>query len=139
MTPLQMIITAAKTVSRASTALSGPPASIIETMSEISITVTARARISVPSGSPTLWATTSAWWTAASTAAMSASPQNAEKAPLGGMMAARPSSAAATRGAAVDQCRMRPPGAFAMGAGPYLSSWRSGSPRRQSSSWSSSP
>ncbi len=47
-TPLQMIITAAKMVSRGSSALSAPPPSIIETISATSITVTASASTSVP-------------------------------------------------------------------------------------------
>ena len=46
--PLRMIITAANTVSRASAAVAGPPASISETMSATSITVTATASTSVP-------------------------------------------------------------------------------------------
>ena len=58
--PLAMIMTAANMASRASAALSSPPASIIDTISEVSIAVTARARTSVPNGSPTRWATTSA-------------------------------------------------------------------------------
>ncbi len=50
-------------------ATSSPPASIIERISEVSMAVTARAaRTSVPKGSPTRCATTSAWWTAAMTA-----------------------------------------------------------------------
>src|SRR5262245_11331772 len=66
--PLQVIITAAKTVSRASTAVScGSPDTISVTISATSITVTAIARTSDPNGSPTRWATTSAWCTAAST------------------------------------------------------------------------
>ena len=44
-------------------------------MSEASITVTATASTSVPKGSPTRWATTSAWCTAAITAPMSATVQ----------------------------------------------------------------
>ena len=59
-TPLQTIMIAANTVSRASNALSSPPDSIIETMRATSMTVTAIARISVPKGSPVRWATTSA-------------------------------------------------------------------------------
>ena len=43
---------------------------MIERMSEASITVTATARTSVPKGSPTRCATTSAWCTAAITALM---------------------------------------------------------------------
>ena len=58
--PLQMIMIAEKIVSRGSADLSGPPASIIETISATSMTVTATARISVPNGSPTRCATTSA-------------------------------------------------------------------------------
>ena len=58
--PLQTIMIAEKTVSRASEAFSGPPPSIIETTSATSITVTATARSRVPKGSPTRWATTSA-------------------------------------------------------------------------------
>ena len=65
--PLQVIITAAKTVSRASEAALSPPDAISVTISATSMTVTASARISVPNGSPTRWATTSAWWTAAIT------------------------------------------------------------------------
>ena len=45
-----------------------------ETISATSITVTARARMSVPNGSPTRCATTSAWYTAAKTVAISATP-----------------------------------------------------------------
>ena len=59
--PLHTSMTAANTVSRASPALSGPPPTITETISATSITVTAIARTSVPNGSPTRWATTSAW------------------------------------------------------------------------------
>jgi hypothetical protein len=65
--PLQTIITAAKTVSRASAAFSGPPERMSETISATSITVTATASTSEPKGSPTRAATTSAWWTAANT------------------------------------------------------------------------
>ncbi len=65
--PLQVIITAANTVSRASDAVSGPPDTMSVTISPTSITVTATASTSEPKGSPTRWATTSAWWTAAST------------------------------------------------------------------------
>ena len=56
-----MIITAAKTVSRASVAVSSaPPETISVTISATSITVTATARTSEPNGSPTRCATTSA-------------------------------------------------------------------------------
>ena len=58
--PLQMIMIAEKIVSRGTAAAFEPPVSIIETMSEASITVTATARTSVPKGSPTRCATTSA-------------------------------------------------------------------------------
>jgi hypothetical protein len=58
--PLQVIIAAANTVSRASVAVSEPPDTISVTISATSITVTATARTSDPSGSPTRWATTSA-------------------------------------------------------------------------------
>ena len=63
-----VIITAANTVSRASVEVSGPPETISVTISATSITVTATASTSEPNGSPTRCATTSAWWTAASTA-----------------------------------------------------------------------
>src|SRR3569833_1445627 len=66
--PLVVIITAANTASRASDPASGPPETIIETISATSITVTAPASTSDPNGSPTRCATTSAWCTAASTA-----------------------------------------------------------------------
>ena len=66
--PLQVIITAANTVSRASVDASSPPATISVTIRATSITVTATARTNEPNGSPTRCATISAWWTAASTA-----------------------------------------------------------------------
>ena len=58
--PLQLIITAAKTVSRASVEVPSPPETISVTISATSITVTATASTSDPNGSPTRWATTSA-------------------------------------------------------------------------------
>ena len=59
--PLSVIITAAKTVSRASVAVSEEsPDTISVTISATSMTVTATARTSDPNGSPTRWATTSA-------------------------------------------------------------------------------
>ena len=67
-----MIIRVEKIVSRGSVALSGPPASIIDTISATSITVTARASTKVPNGSPTRCAMNSAWCTAAITAPTSA-------------------------------------------------------------------
>src|SRR6476620_3699779 len=59
--PLQVMMTAANTVSRASVSAAPAPAIISVTMSATSITVTATASTSDPTGSPTLWATTSAW------------------------------------------------------------------------------
>ena len=62
MMPVRIIITAAKTVSRASVTvlrLSAPI--IIEIISPTSITVMANARSSVPKGSPNLCAITSEW------------------------------------------------------------------------------
>ncbi len=70
--PLTVIMTAAKTVSRASVEVSGPPETMRVTMSATSMTVTATASTREPKGSPTRWATTSAWWTAASTEPASA-------------------------------------------------------------------
>jgi hypothetical protein len=58
--PLHVIITAAKTVSRASVAVSEPPETISVTISPTSMTVTATASAKEPNGSPTRWATTSA-------------------------------------------------------------------------------
>ncbi len=66
--PFTLIITAAKTVSRASSDVSLWPLTMRVTIRATSMTVTATARISEPYGSPTRWATTSAWCTAASTA-----------------------------------------------------------------------
>jgi hypothetical protein len=66
--PLHVIIAAAKTVSRARVEASSPPDTMSVTIKPTSMTVTATARISEPNGSPTRWATTSAWCTAASTA-----------------------------------------------------------------------
>ena len=60
-TPLQVIITAAKTVSRASVSVLSPPATIRVMIRPTSITVTATARTSEPYGSPTRSAITSAW------------------------------------------------------------------------------
>src|SRR5579875_516407 len=60
-TPLHTIMTAAKTVSRASPALPSGVAIMTVTISATSITVTATASTSVPNGSPRRWATTSAW------------------------------------------------------------------------------
>ena len=52
-----------------------------ETISAVSITVTARARTSVPNGSPTRCATTSAWYTAANTVPSRATPAAAAMSP----------------------------------------------------------
>ncbi len=48
-----------------------------DTIKATSITVTATASTSVPNGSPTRWATISAWCTAANTVAISTMPQAA--------------------------------------------------------------
>jgi hypothetical protein len=73
--PLQVIITAANTVSRARVAASsGVLDAIRVTIRATSMTVTATASTSEPNGSPTRWATTSAWCTAASTEAASSTP-----------------------------------------------------------------
>ena len=63
--PLHVIMTAAKTVSRASVATFAPPPAISVTINATSMTVTATASTSDANGSPTRWAITSAWWTAA--------------------------------------------------------------------------
>ena len=70
-------MTAAKTVSRASPAFSAGAATMTETISATSITVTATAKTSVPYGSPVRCATTSAWYTAANTVAISSPPDAA--------------------------------------------------------------
>jgi hypothetical protein len=70
-----VIMTAAKTVSLARVAvLSGSPEIISVTIRATSMTVTATASTREPNGSPTRWATTSAWCTADSTAATSSAP-----------------------------------------------------------------
>src|SRR5262249_38875499 len=68
-TPLHTIMKAENTVSRARVSTPTLDEVINMRISPTSMTVTATARISVPNGSPTRRATTSAWWTAASTAA----------------------------------------------------------------------
>src|SRR5678816_2628762 len=100
--PLHTIITTANTVSRANAALSGPPPSITNTISDTSITVTATARTSVPKGSPTLCAIISAWNTAANTVAIRAIPAKVAKIALGVTMSAvaRVSKSKASRGEA---------------------------------------
>ncbi len=59
-TPLQMIITVAYSVSRGSVAVAAPPDSISDRISVTSMAVMASASTSVPKGSPTRCATTSA-------------------------------------------------------------------------------
>ena len=61
MIPLQVIMTAAKTVSRASVSVALSVDTISVTIRPTSITVTATASTSDPNGSPTRCATTSAW------------------------------------------------------------------------------
>ena len=58
--PLRLSITAANTVSRARVEVSFPPPTIRVTIRATSITVTATASTSEPSGSPRRCATTSA-------------------------------------------------------------------------------
>src|SRR3954467_3096383 len=101
--PLQMIITAANTVSRASPAFSAGSASITDTINDTSITVTATASTSVPNGSPTRCATTSAWCTAVNTAAHNAAPTSASNSALPGIAYAAPSTTHAIKGAAMVQ------------------------------------
>jgi hypothetical protein len=60
-TPFAMIMTVAYIVSRGSAALAAPLPIISITISDDSITVTASASASVPNGSPTRCAITSAW------------------------------------------------------------------------------
>ena len=93
-----MIMIAENIVSRGSADLSLPPASIIETISATSITVTATARTSVPNGSPTRCATTSAWCTEASTEPHSAGTAAAMKIAPTGSTNARPTSPSESSG-----------------------------------------
>jgi hypothetical protein len=79
--PLHTIMTAAKTVSRANAAFSAGAAIMTETINAVSIAVTARARTSVPNGSPMRCATTSAWYTAANTVASKTIPATAAMSP----------------------------------------------------------
>ncbi len=72
--PLTVIMTAAKTVSRASVSVPLLLLRMSVRMSATSMTVTATARTSEPNGSPIRCATISAWWTAASTAPMRKAP-----------------------------------------------------------------
>jgi hypothetical protein len=68
-------------------------------MSEHSMTEMTTASTSVPNGSPTRCATTSAWCTAARTAPIKATPESAESQPLSGRNHAVMSKATAARGA----------------------------------------
>src|SRR4051794_22345547 len=65
--PLQVIIAAANTVSRASVSLPALSPAISVPIRPPSMAVTATASTREPNGSPTRCAITSAWWTAAST------------------------------------------------------------------------
>ena len=69
MMPVVTIMITEKTASRASVGL-GEPCSMIEATIETSMAVTAKVSTSVPSGSPTRAATTSALWTQAKTVAI---------------------------------------------------------------------
>ena len=106
--PLQVIITAAKTVSRASELLAGPPDAVSVRMSPTSMTVTATASTSEPNGSPTRSATTSAWCTAASTAAARTTPTAAATGPGSSRPHAASSTTSASTGTAVVQRIVRP-------------------------------
>src|SRR3954447_5443931 len=103
--PLAVMITAANTVSRASVEVSLPPATISVTISATSITVTEIASTSEPNGSPTRWATTSAWWTAASTAPPRNTAITATTGPCGLEPHATASTGKARSGSARGQCR----------------------------------
>ena len=117
-TPVQMIITAAYTVSRARAAAAVPPESIIATINDASITVTASARINVPKGSPTRSAITSAWCTATSTAAMSATPAHDSSSQPGEPPQVTASITQAASGTATDQAG-RPPNISRFIAAPH--------------------
>ena len=103
--PLQVIITAANTVSRASELVSPPPPSIRVTISATSITVTATASTNEPKGSPTRWATTSAWCTAARTDPASSSVTTTTATPARSRPQAIASTAVATTGMTTVQDR----------------------------------
>src|SRR5262245_50761914 len=79
--PLHTIMTAANTVSRASPDFSSGAATMTETISATSMTVTATARTRVPNGSPVRWATTSALYTAANTVTIRTAPAAAATRP----------------------------------------------------------
>ena len=76
---------------------------ITETISATSITVMASASTSVPKGSPTRWATTSAWCTEATTAPTRASAHSSGSTAPPLSCAPAASRARAARGTAVDQ------------------------------------
>lgn len=97
-------MTAAKTVSRARVALLSPPSTIRVTMSATSMTVTAMARTREPKGSPTRWATTSAWCTAARTEAARTIVSSATTAPGSERPQVRASSTTAITGVTVVHC-----------------------------------
>jgi hypothetical protein len=105
--PLQVIITAANTVSRASVSVPESLETISVTISATSMTVTATARTSDPKGSPTRCATTSAWWTAASTAPARNSPTSTSTAVAGSRPQVAISSSTASSGTAVVQRSIR--------------------------------
>jgi hypothetical protein len=105
--PLQVIMTAANTVSRASVSVPESLETIRVTISATSMTVTATARTSDPKGSPTRCATTSAWWTAASTAPARTSPTITSTAVAGSRPQVATSIATASSGTAVVQRRGR--------------------------------
>ena len=105
--PLQVIITAANTVSRASDAVSESPEAISVTMRATSITVTATASTSDPNGSPTRCATTSAWWTAAGTAPARNAPITTRIGPPGWLLHVAANTTTASTGTTVVQRGIR--------------------------------
>jgi hypothetical protein len=105
-TPVQMIMMAENTVSLATAAAPAPPASIKVTISATSMTVTDSASTKVPRGSPTLCAITSAWWTDASTAPISATPDMASRVAEAASKDEVASKTAAITGTAKDQIGM---------------------------------
>lgn len=102
--PLQVIMTAANTVSRASVELLAPPSAIKVTISATSMIVTATASTSEPKGSPTRWATTSAWCTAASTEAARTTATTATTAPGSSRPQVNASSTIAISGTTTVHC-----------------------------------
>ena len=85
-------------VSRGTVAAFAPPASIIDSTSATSMTVTASASTSVPKGSPTLCAITSAWCTALVTASTSAGTATSNSAVCAGSRRPAASTPTAKRG-----------------------------------------